>query len=1142
MSPSTASPLKIRLAAWRGCRLLCVQGHWFAIALGLGFLVTAWGWWHLRAHEAELDQVRHAAAADSLEHHLAERLGKVDFILRGVAGLFSAQNLVERREFETYVAGLKPTDALPEVLAIGLLRRVEVARVEAVEALLSASYEREIHIYPKPDPARVKDTFPITYVWPLDSQTRGVIGFDGYSEPNRRLAIDHAIKSGAMAMTSPVTLRALETGQSVRGVLLYRVARSADDELSVSVGPEGLVGLGISVGTLFDDVRSASISGYGLRVADVTGEVPLPLYGEEGAVESEAVVVRQVRFGDRQWRLAVMAPPSDGEIAASTLAGVGGLLASCLVAFSLATLSGQQRRAERIAETMTGELRGSEKRFELAVSATDEGIWEWQAGVARVFLSPRCDRLLGYPEKGLPRSVRGILRSIERPARRDFLQAFRRHTRGQGALDCVLPIRRIDGSPGWFHLAGKTEFDAAGQPLRTAGAASDVTALRRARQAVVDSHARLDALYRHASLGMALVDSTGRYLQANEAFCRISGYSEDELLSSACPSLSPPEFAGQDARAVVEACLGAPACAYEKEFVRKNGVRVPVMVTTTMVSGSDGDRWVIVEDVTARKVEQQAIQEAHATNESLIEAMPDMLFQLDGAMRIIRYHAGSREDLSMPPEAFLGKRLDESLSPDMARRFGAAALAASRSGQLQRIEYASRRGGGERHFEARFRAVRTGGALSVIRDVTERKEAELALRESEARWQFALDGAGDGVWDWNILTGKVFRSPRWLHMLGYAEGELAEGIDDWSARVHPDDLAAVLAAQDAHLRGESPMFTHEVRLRCKSGNYKWILARGLVVARDEAGRPLRMIGTQTDIDEAKAREAQILNHNLNLASLVAARTQDLLAAKEAAEAANEAKSAFLANMSHELRTPMHGVLSYARLGETRVAQAGHEKLRSYFHRIRISGERLLLLVNDLLDLSKFEAGRMVLNMGPVRLDALVQEVIHEFDALLHSRRLRVELEQEPGVPDISGDAARIGQVVRNLLSNAAKFTPEGRSIHIRLATAVLPEGQDGADQADAPAVLLSISDEGVGIPPEELDAVFDKFVQSSRTRTGAGGTGLGLAICQEIVDAHRGRITARNNAAGGAEFMVVLPLGKVQERLFPALTAQGESV
>jgi CHASE1-domain containing sensor protein len=143
MSPSPASPPRTRFVAWRHLRPLRIQGAWFAIALGVGVLVTAWAWWHLRAHEAELEQVRHEAAADSLEHHLSERLGKVDFILRGVAGLFSAQNLVERREFETYVAGLKPTEALPEVLAVGLLRRVEVARIAALEAVLSASYDQE---------------------------------------------------------------------------------------------------------------------------------------------------------------------------------------------------------------------------------------------------------------------------------------------------------------------------------------------------------------------------------------------------------------------------------------------------------------------------------------------------------------------------------------------------------------------------------------------------------------------------------------------------------------------------------------------------------------------------------------------------------------------------------------------------------------------------------------------------------------------------------------------------------------------------------------------------------------------------------------------------------------------------------------
>ncbi|WP_161493230.1 PAS domain-containing protein [Zoogloea sp. LCSB751] len=1111
------------------------ERRWFGLVLGLGLLATGWGWSYLRDQDAELEQARHEAAVDRLEHQLKERFGKVDFILRGVTGMFSAQYIVERREFETYVAGLKPTESLPEVLGVGFARRVEPARIPAVEALLSASYGKPTRVQPAPDPRHRPLSFPLVYLWPLNERADSVIGLDAYADPVRRQAMDAALKSGEMAMSAPARVTGRESRERVSGVVLYQAARPIDEFSATEVGAEGLVVLAIAVTPLFDSLRASAIAGYDLVVDDVTDTTPVRVYMDESAMHTPPVAVREVHFGERDWRLSILAPPTTGQWASSTLAGVGGCTASVLLALVVASLAGQQKRAESLAADMTRELRTSEKRFELAVSATDEGIWEWQVGRREIFLSPRCDRLLGYPEGGLPRSGRGILRSMSVQGRHDFIEAFRGLLRNSRALDCVVPLARIDGSTGWFHLAGKAELDGEGRPLRTAGAASDVTALRRARQAVIDSHARLDALYQHASLGMALIDAGGRYLQANPAFCRITAYAEEAL------------------RAGVELEQGAPlvatagadpagaALARETEFARKDGRCVPVLVTTSVVGGSDGLRWVIVEDVTARKAEQQAIQEAHATNESLIAAMPDMLFQLNSEMRIVRYHADSREALSMPPEAFLGKRLDESLSPDMARRFAEAAQAASRSGRLQRVEYTSTRGGKLRHFEARFRAVRTGGALAVIRDVTDLKETELALRESEARWQFALDGAGDGVWDWNIVTGRIFRSPRWLSMLGYGMEEAGESGSEWAWRVHPDDLSALLAARDAHLRGDTPYFTHQARLRCKDGQYKWVLARGLVVERNDSGRALRMIGTQTDIDEVKAREAQILDHNFDLATLVAARTRDLQAAKEAAEAANEAKSVFLANMSHELRTPMHGVLSYARLGEGRVAQAGHEKLRGYFHRIRVSGERLLLLLNDLLDLSKLEAGRMVLNLQTIDMSRVVQDGLREFEALFQARDLQIRVERAADLPSLRGDAARLGQVVMNLLSNAAKFTPEGKGILLSLQVGRLSDGAlEVTGYEDGPALVFCVSDEGVGIPAGELGAVFDKFVQSSRTRTGAGGTGLGLAICQEIVTAHGGYIRARNNAAGGAEFIVALPLTE-QDKPLLAKAEEGET-
>ncbi len=529
----------------------------------------------------------------------------------------------------------------------------------------------------------------------------------------------------------------------------------------------------------------------------------------------------------------------------------------------------------------------------------------------------------------------------------------------------------------------------------------------------------------------------------------------------------------------------------EGVFERLDGSELEVEVTAIALPG-DAAVGLVFRGIT----ERVRIREALRTSEALLNVasnLPIVVFALDSEGIFIVSEGQGLGGLGLRPGQVVGQSVFEVCGnvPQIVRNIHRA-LAGEAFSDTVAV--------GSLAFETCYRPLfdsngKLTRVLGVAVDTTGRAQAEQQLRMSEERWELALRGNNDGLWDWNAKTNEVFFSPRWKKMLGFEAHELENSTAEWESRIHPDDLARVHGELQKHLRHETDFYSVEYRLRAKDGSYRWVLARGQALW-DKQGRAIRMVGSHTDITERKLAE------------------EALQRAKEQAEIASRAKSEFLANMSHEIRTPMNGVLGMIDLV---LNQKLAPEQREFLDTAKHSAQSLLSLINDILDLSKIEAGKLELVRDPFSIRRSVDGAVRMLAITARQKGLALNIDIGGDVPDsLIGDPVRLRQILSNLVGNAIKFTDRG-SVTVCV----------GRERGTPEGALLHffVRDTGIGIPEEQQTCIFEPFRQADGSTTRRHeGTGLGLAICTRLVQLMGGRLWVESRVGEGSTFHFTAPL------------------
>jgi PAS domain S-box-containing protein len=766
----------------------------------------------------------------------------------------------------------------------------------------------------------------------------------------------------------------------------------------------------------------------------------------------------------------------------------------------------QQRRAET-------ELRESEERYRRLVETAHEGVWTIDAEGRTTYVNQRMAELLGYaPEEMIGRVHTEFMWEQDRP-KGDVDMELRR----QGmARVWDQRYRRKDGGELWTVASCSALHEADGRFVGALGMFSDITGRKRAEERLRTSEERLALAVGSAELGTFYCPMPLGRIEWNDT-CKAHFWlpPDAEIDFDLFYSVIHPEDRERTRQAVERAVYAREPYDIEYRTVAPDGRErwIRAMGRAYYDAAGNPVRFDgVTLDVTDRRKVVDALRESERRFQEMADTAPAMLWvtEADGYCSFLS--RGWYEFTGQTEAQGLGFGWTDAAHPDDRAGARDAFLAANAARRGYALDFRIRRADGEYRWvidAGRPRFDPGGeflGFIGSVIDITDRKRAEGALRDSESRLLLAVSIAQMGTFEIDLLTDAVTVNDAGRDIYGWALGDPLK-FSQVQTHFHPEDKGHVMRRVADAFRPEGPgEFEVEQRIIRTAGDTRWIRVRGRASFEGAAGgerRAVRCVGTFLDITDQKESERQ---RERLLASERAARAE--------AERASRMKDDFLATLSHELRTPLNAILGWSQI----LSQLAHgggfaDDLREGLATIERNARAQTQIIEDLLDMSRIVSGKVRLDMQRLDLAEVVRAAVETVRPAAEAKGVRVQTVVDPLAGPVSGDPNRLQQVLWNLLNNAVKFTPRGGRVQVLL------------ERVNS-HLEVSVIDTGEGIPPEFLPHVFDRFRQADASTTRRhGGLGLGLSIVKQLVELHGGRVRASSSGEGsGSTFTVSLPL------------------